>query len=236
MIDIFKKDGRLLLEYSSDMNGVSWVDEELQKKRRVTICRIFTFSVADVEEGIGNDSWIEEDIGNDSRPEEVRTFVLGRTDGDFYRISQAILGLKHDLLLSKSMSISDKTFVAERNISIFRKIDNLVKEPIAVGGNINNSIPIDEFEKLLRNFPTSAELTHYTHARIARTLKDYLGTMSDAQQNLDSYLNNRRTIRAASRVEFLMDYEPKKFEYVRDELHAMLKEAETQRKIGRESS
>jgi len=83
MIDIFKKDGRLLLEYSSDMNGVSWVDEELQKKRRVTICRIFTFSVADVEEGIGNDSWIEEDIGNDSRPEEVRTFVLGRTDGVF---------------------------------------------------------------------------------------------------------------------------------------------------------
>jgi len=47
------------------------------------------------------------------------------------------------------MSISDKTFVAERNISIFRKIDNLVKEPIAVGGNINNSIPIDEFEKLI---------------------------------------------------------------------------------------
>ena len=50
--------------------------------------------------------------------------------------------------------------------------------------------------------------------------------MSDSQKKMESYLNKKRTIRAKSRVEFLQSYEPRKFEFVRDELRAMLEDAD----------
>lgn len=217
MINILKNDDQLLLEYTPDGNSdPRWVDHKLQREGSVTLRRTFTFRPHGLVKK--NDS--------DDFSEDVRTFVLGVTDGDFYRIDKEILGLNNDLLLSRGMVISDKAFVAYRDISIFRRIDDLVDDSIVIGGDTANSIPIDGFDELLRNFPSSTELTYYARARITRTLKDYLNTKSDAQLKLDNYLNNKKTIRPNSRIEFIRDYEPKKFEYVRDEILAMLSEAD----------
>lgn len=217
MIKILKQDDQLLLRYKSDGNSdARWVDEKLQSEESVTIRRAFTF---------GKKSLVEEG-DSDFRPEDVRIFILGIAENDYYKIDQDVLGLKYDLLLSKDMAINDKTFVAYRDISIFGKIDDLVDEQIVIGGDKEGAIPLDEFRELLRNFPTSTELTHYARARIARVLKDYLGTISDAQKGLDKYLNKERTIRAASQVEFLQGYELRKFEYIRDSLHEMLNDAD----------
>jgi hypothetical protein len=216
MINILKHDDQLLLRYTSDRySDARWIDESLRKDGSVTLRRTFTFEQSRL---------LKED---DSDSEDVRTFVLGVADDDFYKIDLDILGLKHDLLISKGMPINHKTFIANRDISVFRKIDDLVDEPIVVGSDSDGAIPLGDFEELLRNFPTSTELTHYANARISRTLKDYLGTMSDAQQKLDAYLNKKRTIRTASRVQFIEGYEPKKFEFVRDELRSMLGDADT---------
>ena len=71
--------------------------------------------------------------------------------------------------------------MAERNISIFRRIDELVDEQIVVGGPRLEAIPEDEFPRLLRDFPTSTELKHYTRKRISRVLREYLDTMTDSE-------------------------------------------------------
>ncbi len=218
MIKILKIKDRLLLRYEADrFNDARWIDEKLKQDGSVTLRRTFTFE--------SDDLLSEPDPENLS--DDARTFVLGVEAGDYFKINQDTLSLKHDLLLWKEMPLSHQTFIANRDISIFRRIDDLVDEPIVVGGDSDESIPLTDFEELLSNFPTSTELTHYARARIARVLKDYLGTMSDAQKRLDTYLNKKRTIRTASRVKFLQGYEPRKFEYVRDELQVMLKEAES---------
>jgi hypothetical protein len=82
-------------------------------------------------------------------------------------------------------------------------------------------------ENLLKNFPTSTELTHYANARVAGILKDYLETTSDAEQKLTTYLKRNRTIQPKSRTDNLRNYELQKYEYVRDELKDMLVNAET---------
>ena len=130
------------------------------------------------------------------------TFLFGVADGRYFRVKHQILGLKHDLLLAKEMKLSDKTFIANRDISIFRRIDVLVDEPIVVGGDADGAIPLEAFDELLANFPTTTELTHYARARVTGVLKDYLGTMSDAQIKLDSYLNKKKTIRNRSKIDF----------------------------------
>ena len=162
----------------------------------------------------------------DDLSEDVRIFALGTKVKNYFKINKDILGLKYDLLLWEEMQLSHKTFIAHRDISIFHKIDELIDEPIIVGGDMNNSIPLADFEKLLCNFPTSTELTHYAHTRITGILKDHLGTISDAQKKLETYLSRKRTISPASRTKFLKDYELPKYEYIRDELRNMLKDAD----------
>jgi hypothetical protein len=215
MIEIIKQKNQLLLTYTADRVDARWVDEELKTHGRVTLRRTFSFDrtalVAESDQELS---------------EDVRTFLLAVADGDYYKIAADVLDLKHDLRLWKKMPLSQRTFIANRDISIFRKIDSLIEEPIVVGGDNIGSIPLADFEDLLRNFPTSAELTHYADARVSRVLRDYLGTMSDAQKTLEAYLNRKQTVHPPSRIEFLEDYEPRKFEYVRDELQKMLADAE----------
>ena len=127
MINILKRNDRLLLQYKNEgfyYNNASWVDKKLQEDGEVTLRRVFTFEVGAVLK----------DLDQDVFSEDMRTFLLGVEDDVFYRINRKILGLKHDLRISKKIEISVKTFVAHRGISIFRKIDDLVDEPIVIGG------------------------------------------------------------------------------------------------------
>lgn len=217
MIKIDRRTNQLFLIYKAQLTSADWVDHKLSDEGSLTFRNTFTFGPDALIRGDDPDPWSKEE----------RVFVLATLDNDFFKIDKDILGMKYDLLLSKDMVINNKTFIAYRDISIFRRIDDLIDEQIVIGGDAEGSIPLDEFDELLHNFPTSTELTHYARARITRVLKDYLGTISDAQRSLDSYLNRKRTIRASSRVKFIQEYEPRKFEYVRDELQEMLKEAES---------
>jgi hypothetical protein len=218
MIKFIKGDDQLLLFYQPSGNfDQDFVGQKLKDDGEVTIRKVFTFERADLVEPTEPNEFDEGE----------HSFVFGVAEGNYYRINSRILDLKHDLLIWKQMPLSHKTFVANRDISIFGRIDTLVEEPIVIGGDAEGAIPLTEFNELLANFPTTTELTHYANARISRVLKDYLGTMSDAQIKLDRLLNKKRSIPPTSRISFLEDYEPRKFEYVRDELQSMLKDAES---------
>jgi hypothetical protein len=225
-IEIFKRNNQLLLRYEPERSGVEWIDERLQSHGNVTIRKVFTF---------GKEELITEPELNDNYDERI--FLLGVLDNDFYQINRNILGLKNDLYLSTDLKIDVKTFISVKNISIFRKIDRLIDEQIVIGGDVQNSIPINAFEELLKNFPTSTELTHYSNARISRVLREYLGTMSNAQIALSNYLKRRQTLKLKSQVSVLYEYEIQKYEFIRDSLHEMLSdpdsyvEADWQKKI-----
>lgn len=217
-IQFIPEQDRLLLKYQpNDIRDPRYFEHKLAIEDHATLRKVFTFERTDLIEQVEREEFDEYEY----------TFLLGIAEDDYFRVNRRILGLKHDLLLFKEMEISDKTFIANRDISIFGRIDALVDEPIVVGGNADGAIPLESFDELLANFPTTTELTHYARARVTGVLKDYLGTMSDAQIKLDSYLNQKKTVRNRSKIDFIKDYEPKKFEYVRDEISAMLRAVES---------
>ena len=225
MIEIVKENKRLLLRYTAGRDvGASWIDAKLAISSSVTLRRTFTFKRDDLLPEVD-----PEDLLNDVEDplDDTRLFVLGVKEGEYFKIDKDILGLKYDLLLAKEMELTHKTFIAEQNISIFGKIDKLIDEPIVIGGESENAVPLTDFDELLKNFPTSTELKHYAHTRVAGVLKDYLGTMSDAQDKLERYLNRKQTIHPHSRITFLKNYEPQKYEYVRAELQKMLNEVDS---------
>lgn len=219
MITISKNGGRLLLIYQPGRwNNSSWIDEELKKTGEVTLRRTFTFESADL---------VIKPNSSDQEQDEERTFVLGTLEGSYYKISKKIIGLKHDLLLSDEINIQPRTFIAERDISIFHRVDDLIEEPIIVGGNDEKAIPLADFELLLKTFPTTTEITHYARTRVTRVLKDYFGTISDAEAKLNHYLNNKKSIPTQSRENIVASFEIQKFEYIYAELKKMLAEAES---------
>jgi len=240
MIGIRKTEDHLILEYESDQGDTEWVNRKLVENGYVTIRKVFTFTDVnlvenDEEDGYGRirnpfrftDENLGENDDEDYLFESTRIFILGKTVDGFYKINKGVLGLKHDLFLAKDMEINADTFIAYRDISIFRKIDQLVDEPIVIGGNSDHSIPVDEFQTLLKTFPNSTELTRYSRAKITRILKDYLETMSDAQQQFETYLTRKKTVKTPSKTDFLKEYEIKKYEFIRDELKNMLDDSES---------
>lgn len=218
MIRIFKEQARLLLTYQPDrFNDTRWLDEKLRQDSSVTLRRTFTFTNADLT-SMGKALQIDDD--------SERVFVLGVSEGGYYKVNKDVLGLKYDLRLDRAMKLEPRTFVANRDISIFRKIDELIDEPIIVGGADESAIPLADFDQLLKTFPTSTELTHYARSRIARVLKDYFGTLSDAERHLNKYLEKKSRLVTSSRAGLLETFELQKFEYIHAELKEMLREAE----------
>ena len=218
MIRILKEQSRLLLTYQPGrFNDIGWLDEKLRQNGSVTLRRTFTFSSADLTK-IVRQSHMDDD--------SERAFVLGVPQDGYYRINKDILGLKCDLLLDRTMKLEPRTFVANRDISVFRRIDELIEEAIIVGGESENAIPLADFDQLLKTFPTSTELTHYARSRIARVLKDYFGSLSDAEGQLNEYLAKKPKLVTSSREKVLEKSELKKFEYIHAEIIEMLQAAE----------
>jgi hypothetical protein len=219
MIKFLKQNEQLLLIYHPDRsNDAQWLDEKLKEEGKATLRRSFTFTANDL---------VSHTEQVDDEDDDERIFKLGVSDGNYYRINKAILGLKHDLLLSKTMKFDLHVFVANRDISIFRRIDELIDEPMLVGGESEGAIPLADFQYLQQTFPTTTELTHYARSRISRVLKDYFGTISDAENQLNRYLARKKPLVAKFSSSILDNYELQKFEYIHNELTGMLQTFES---------
>jgi Domain of unknown function (DUF4263) len=226
MIAFDDSGGQVVLVYSPERSGPSWLDDKFESESDVTLSRTFTVRKEDL---LGRAS--QDDL--DYFDEDVRRFVIGTVEDEYRTIRKDVLGLKHDLLIDVSVGLRRQTFIAERDISIFRRIDELVDEQIVVGGPRLGAIPEDEFARLLHDFPTSTELTHYARARITRVLREYLDTLSDAESRLAAYMERRARSGTATpeevhgRIPVASELELEKFTYVRDRLAEMLSDAES---------
>jgi len=219
MIKISKQADGLLLTYVSDrFGGLQWLAEKLKQDGEVTLRRTFTFTTGDLLSPAQH-------TGDYDEADHI--FKLATTEDGYFRIDKATLGLKRDLLLDMAMKLEPQVFIANRDISIFRKIDELIDEQIIVGGENESAIPLVDFEQLIQTFPTSTELTHYARSRISRVLKDYFGTISDAEGKLNSYLARKKRLSPKSRNSILENFELQKFEYIHSELDGMLKDVDS---------
>lgn len=220
MISFEDRGTQVVLTYESDWGPVTWVDNKLRAEGEATLSRTFTVRSADLLPAE------EDDDG------EARAFVIGSVDDEYRSLRDDVLGLKHDLRISKSIRLTRALFVAERDISIFRRIDELVDRPIVIGGSQSSAIPEDEFRRLLHTFPTTTEMKLYAWTRITRVLREYMETMTDAEQRLANYMARRARSKPKTgdqpggRVPAANELELAKFEFVRDRLTEMLHDAE----------
>ncbi|NEM91469.1 Shedu anti-phage system protein SduA domain-containing protein [Galbitalea soli] len=220
MISFEDRGTEIVLTYESDWGPVTWVDDKLRAEGEATLSRTFTVRPADLLPA-------EDDDDGDAR-----AFVIGSIDDEYRSIRGDVLGLKYDLRISRSIPLTRALFVAERDISIFRRVDELADNPIVIGGPDTSAVPEDEFRRLLHTFPTTTEMKLYAWTRITRVLREYMETMTDAEQRLAAYMARRARSESKTqdqpgvRIPAANELELAKFEFVRDRLIEMLHEAE----------
>lgn len=215
MIRLHKETSALILEYFGEFAGkgspAKWLDDKLSNGEDHVFKNTFHVNktmLAPSQNNAGENAF--------------RYFIIGLPENGYYKIRRESLEILNDLYLSHDLSITEKTFIASGQISVFKAIDRLIKEPIFIGGQNPNAIPKGDFYALLKNFPTQTELSHYANSRISGILSEYLGSITDAQKRLDRYVAKRKTIKAKLELESISDYELHKYNFIRDRIEEML--------------
>lgn len=175
----------LTFEYQVDFNDNNWVWEELKTLGSSKVSSVFYFDRADLT---------NPPAGTDSVPDDYHYhFAFGKFEDEYVRISGRILGIDNDVLLPRTVNFKRTLFAAERNISIFGRLANLVdhKNPIVIGGTRKGVIPLSVFEELLDKFPNRYEVDRYAGARVHTVLSAYMDGMKDARGRYEEYLNKK---------------------------------------------
>jgi hypothetical protein len=231
VITFFEAADELILHYYSDYVEAGWIDSSLKQKGEVHIRKVFTFGPDDVFEGSrdkGGGSDVDSDLLDEGSP-DFKDFRIGVADGGYWRLHARVLGLRQDVLVARSVRLTAGMFVAERNISVFGRMERVARRQIVIGGERPDAIPEEDFRLLLKRFPTSTECRLYSDARVGRVIQEYYASAGEAERKLQKHLDAKRSARSSGkRAPYVIsEMELDKFTFVRDRLSEMLGDAES---------
>jgi hypothetical protein len=221
----YRKDGKFLVlrfrpEFYGAQNG--WVFRKILDNGAVKIRKTFSFEKTHILDSDVDFSLIEKpsDIPDDF---EYIDFKLGELKGEYYQIKSSILKTDFDLYFAKNIAISNKCFIAVRDISIWPKVNDLKPtQDIYIGGDQEGAIPMETFNKLIKSFPNSTEMSKYVGSRISSILRDDLDIEKDGEALFNKYMKRKFDIKPDQDLNMLNDFEVSKFKFVGEKLNQML--------------
>lgn len=200
------------LVYDGDWgSNTQWVWENLTTNNEIQLSRIFHFKLSDLL----NPPSSNQDFENYKYKFRFGTFL-----NEYVKIPGRLVDSKNDLLISRKVKLRRSLFAADRNISIFRRLSNLLghTDPIVIGGAQSGAIPWDVFSELLKEFPNTSELNRYADARVQTILSQYIDGMADTRALYEAYLNKKKSHTKKARPDFetLKKLEVEKYLLIRD--------------------
>ncbi|MCK4591970.1 DUF4263 domain-containing protein [Candidatus Parcubacteria bacterium] len=213
----FRVENNLLILIYEPVGNPEWIFKKLRKQEAIPIKKTFVFKRKDLFEQ-SLDKNLEEDYDGQAR------FIFGKlVEDNYYKIDRNKLDISKDVFIYKDIKITWKFFIASRGVSIFRKIDKLLNEDIYIGGEKDNHIPKEEFNKMLDDFPKKGELEKYVNARLSIVLKNYFDTTIDGEEKYKDYMNKKISTKGNDISKLLQKGELEKYRIVHEELKEMLK-------------
>lgn len=203
------------VDYGDGENN-KWVWFDLEKNSKVLISKLFTFETSDL---------LNKPTSNEDFDQYVYRFHFGKLENGYVEIFGRVLNIKNDLIISSDVNLKRSIFAAERNISIFGKLSDLLEhsDPIIIGGKRPSAIPIEVFEELLSKFPSTYELNRYADARVQTILSNYIDNMKNARGRYESYLNKKKDVITRLDLSALKKLEIDKYVLIRDLIDDALK-------------
>jgi hypothetical protein len=211
MIEIAKKDKFLLLKYYSDYQPTDWIDSNLESDDVFKIKGVFKVSKAILFEKV-----IEDFEG----PEYY--FIIGTLKNDYYHIDKLVFDLNNDFFFFKDLDFYEEYFVAKEKVSLLRIIDSNINESVFIGGNNETFLPVEEFKKLIKHFPTTHELRLYREAKVTSIINNYFDSVKDKESSYKIYINSKSLKIESNLKATFKDVEIFKYNTLLDKLKIML--------------
>lgn len=165
--------------------------------------------------------------------DETICFCIGSIGPEYTRIDPAVIRTTNTFYFANSVPLSEKMFIAYRNISILRKLDKVMNSDVYIGESVDKSatLPLSAFKDLIRQFPKTAELDHYANAKIAGIVKEYFGEAELYEMRFEKFLKkhsqgHRITIAKTDFSQQSKKIEFAQFKLMDRELHDLLDAAE----------
>ena len=153
---------------------------------------------------------------------EIFIFEIGVVSEEYYIIKKEVLGINYDLKIHVSIRLERKIFAADRNISIFRRINKFGLKALTVGGDEPDALPKELFHKLLKEFPNSHELDLYAAARVSSIIRGSLPISVDYEKRFQKYRNKKKSHEGSQPREIFKKYESDKFSAMICKIKTML--------------
>ena len=210
-LKIVKNEDFLICEYTPFTLNTSFIFDKISQDGSYTLKRTFSIS---------NDEILE-------KKEEYIKFIVGEKEDCYYHLNNKVLGIEHNIFIHEDMKTNVSSFIAHENISIMKKIDNIIDEDLYIGGESGN-LPESVFEELIKKFPNKHELYLYSNMRIGVLIQDYLLTKKENHINYENYMSNknRNTIIKKNKdiviEKKIAENEHLKYQYIKEKLVKML--------------
>lgn len=214
MITFRKTDSELIFTYEPDLGEVDWVHDRIRKRGKIKFKDVFHFLKTD---------FIQPEVPVSDEPSEYAEFHFGTLVTDYYKIDGRYLGIDRNLFVSVNIDITETFFSAGKRVSIFSAINSLVREDIYIGGNHPNSISLETFKAILKQFPNYHELRKYVHARLSTIIGNHFNTAIDAEAKYHSYMNRKVSRQGKNLLNELSEFELRKYELILEKLEEMLR-------------
>ena len=168
-----------------------------------------------------------EDANEEDDWEETLRFHVGTKGEKYTKLDSEALGTNHSFYFGNEIKLKPEMFTAYRNISILRKIDEVIERDFYIGGDWEtyNGISKETFEILINKFPKTAELDKYAHMRIASIIKDYFHECDKYEAIYEKFIESRNSNHASlssSLSDFNVKIELEQFAVAYQELKDML--------------
>ena len=212
MIEIKKKRNLLLAAYYSDIGNPDWPDEKFKANETFQLKGVYSV----------NKDKLHKKIQENGNFDTEYQFIIGKLKGEYYKIKKSVFNLKNDFYLHKDIELSDKHFYAPDKISILKQIDAKVDSSVYIGGEKEDILPYQEFERLIKLFPNSYEIKIYRDAKVTSIINEYFENIKDYVEVYKSYLNKKHIHQENTLIKTFKDSEIEKYETIHRKLESML--------------
>ncbi|HWY38633.1 MAG TPA: Shedu immune nuclease family protein [Bacteroidia bacterium] len=218
---VFNRDDKYInLAYSSEYGDEDWVTKALKESDHIRLKKTFHFRGKDY---VPHEEKDEDDDDGIFDP-QVFQFRFAELKSDYLKVILGIITRHVDVLFHESVDLDISYFVADINTPIFRLLEDLVSEPIYVGGEFATAIPIEAFEQIIEGFPTPYEKKMYAEARMSAILKNYLDTTRDSETKFQRYMNKKISRSGNDLQKIFKDDELIKYETILEKIEGMLED------------
>jgi len=218
MIEFKKEEKFVIITYSTDRDN-KWLFEKFEGGENYSFNKVYTLSS---DNFYGEQEYMEESFSIYSTEANPVDFIFARLIDEYYKVDKGILVDNFDIYFHKDFEFENKTFIAEGDISIFKKIEQVINEDIYIGGNNPNAISEVDFIGIIKDFPTRYEKKLYSEARLTNVIKEFFSSTINAEKKFEKYIVKKATSKGENLIKLFSDVELIKYQTILEKLEKML--------------